>query len=51
MSKKIKYTNGFVGVANDTVAAILEKKCAAKILGDSAPKGDDKKSDDKKGDK
>lgn len=39
MGKKVEYKNGFIGFASDKVAAALEKKGAAKILGpaDAAP--------------
>lgn len=49
MSKKVKYLDGYVGVASDDVAAILEKKGSAKILGDASkpPKSEEKKPDEK----
>jgi hypothetical protein len=48
MSKKVKYPNGFIGVASDKVAGILEKRGSAKIVGDAkaattAPKADEEK--------
>lgn len=40
MSKRVQYSNGSIGAASDKVAAILEKKGAAKIIPDKpeAPK-------------
>ena len=53
MSKKVKYLDGgYIGVANDKVAAILEKKGVVKVLGDaSKPTKDDEKKSDEKADK
>ena len=48
MSKKVRYPNGYEGVASDKVAEILERKGAAKIIGEakyvpsSPPKSKDK---------
>jgi hypothetical protein len=38
MSKKVRYPNGFVGVANDKVAEILEKRPGYKIVGEAKAK-------------
>jgi hypothetical protein len=35
MSMRVRYPNGFEGVASDKVAEILEQKGAAKIIGEA----------------
>jgi hypothetical protein len=37
MSKKVKFPNGFIGVASDAVAAKLAKKSGHEVLGDYKP--------------
>ena len=46
MSMRVKYPNGFEGVASDKVAEILEQKGAAKIIGEAKeePKPKEKKA-------
>jgi hypothetical protein len=47
MSKKVKYPNGYIGVASDKAAAILAKKKGHEILGEvsePATKPDAKKA-------
>jgi len=46
MGKRVRYPNGFEGFASDEVAAILEKKGAAKIISEAKP-AEPKKSKDK----
>jgi len=49
MAKKVKFLDGYEGVVSDKVAAILEKKAAAEILGDAnKPEPKKAKADDKK---
>jgi hypothetical protein len=54
MSKRVRYPNGFIGVASDKVAAILEKRPGYKIVGDAKaeePKPAKEKEKDKEKDK
>jgi hypothetical protein len=46
MSMKVQYPNGYIGVASDKVAEILEQKGAAKIIGEAKeePKPKEKKA-------